>query len=73
MINFAITRVKEAKTNNELCSMLSREEPDEVLDKDVCVPDTSPWRLNTAQVGSLSRYMGFEKTNTIQCFFLEEM
>lgn len=42
MTNFAITGVKETITNDELCSILSREEPCEVLDKDVCLPEHIP-------------------------------
>ena len=42
VIDFAITRVKETMINDELCSILSREEPCEELDKDVCLPEHIP-------------------------------
>ena len=71
VINFAITRVKPTITNDELCSILSREEPCEMLDKDVCLPDHIP--MEAEQRSGWESNMGFEKTNTIQFCFLEEM
>lgn len=42
MISFAITRVKATRTNDPLCSTLTREEPFEAVDKNVCLPDHIP-------------------------------
>lgn len=73
-INFAITRVKATIVNDPLCSTLSREEPCEALDKNVCLPDQiSVEAKHSSGWASGEVYMGFENSDTIPCYFLETM
>lgn len=73
VISFAIARAKATITSEPLCPTLSSKEPCEAPEKNVCLADRIPMEAEPGSGWESGRYMGFEKTDTVQCGFLEEM